>query len=272
MTKVWKLTHLGSTDKLVLLALADNANDNGVCWPSVPRIADKASLSDRAVRNSIARLQSDGQIQIEERYGRSNVFTITPVPRAGVHDVQGCTPFTPNPCTSFTPASGAPLHDVPQPLHHVQDTPARGAPTPARGAPITIKESSGNHQEPSLEGREKISPPVPATTIHPTESEISRFVMTIKSIYPPPNGRVDWISGEKAARQAVLNDGATWPELIEGTRRMAEYVKATRSFVLAPKRFFGEVDRPWSQAWSIPDNKPQRKSKFELATEGLSDE
>jgi Helix-turn-helix domain len=250
MTKVWKLTHLGSTDKLVLLALADNANDNGTCWPSTAKIAEKASLSERAVQNSVARLVDAGQLQITERYGRSNLFTVTPADNAPpqlVHPA-GDAP---------TPAAGAPRG-------------ARGAPTPAAGAPITIKESSRNPQEPPEEGRGEISLPVKAMTVH-TEREIVRFMDSIKAIYPPPSGRVDWISGEKAARQAVLNDGATWPELIEGTRRMAANVKFTGSFVLAPKRFFGDVDKPWSQAWAIPD-KPEHKTKFARTMEALNRE
>jgi hypothetical protein len=35
--------------KVVLMALADEANDKGECWPGQKRIAFKAEMSDRAV-------------------------------------------------------------------------------------------------------------------------------------------------------------------------------------------------------------------------------
>lgn len=50
--------------KLVLLALADNANDEGRCWPSQPTIARKASLSVRALRDHLHALEADGWIAI----------------------------------------------------------------------------------------------------------------------------------------------------------------------------------------------------------------
>ena len=49
MTKVWPMA-IPSTPKLVLLSLADQANDAGVCWPSQPQIATRCSISDRAVK------------------------------------------------------------------------------------------------------------------------------------------------------------------------------------------------------------------------------
>lgn len=47
---------------LVLLALADWANDEGWCWPSVPAIASKARLTERQVYNVLRDLQRDGVI------------------------------------------------------------------------------------------------------------------------------------------------------------------------------------------------------------------
>ena len=33
MSKVWSLEYLDIKEKMVLLALADAANDDGICWP-----------------------------------------------------------------------------------------------------------------------------------------------------------------------------------------------------------------------------------------------
>jgi DNA-binding transcriptional ArsR family regulator len=54
-------------NKLVLLKLADNANDEGVCWPSVPLIADHTELSIRTVQEHLHRLEAKGLLRIERR-------------------------------------------------------------------------------------------------------------------------------------------------------------------------------------------------------------
>ena len=47
-----------SLRKLVLIKLADNANDKGECWPSYQHIADQCECSRTAVRNHIDVLSS----------------------------------------------------------------------------------------------------------------------------------------------------------------------------------------------------------------------
>jgi hypothetical protein len=54
---------------LVLLALADWANEEGVCWPSLPTIAKKARLGTRQVNNILRRLLADKVISIEKEGG-----------------------------------------------------------------------------------------------------------------------------------------------------------------------------------------------------------
>ena len=60
MAWVWKYTTVRGAKLLVLLALADHAKDNGICWPSVPRLAEKARLSHRHTRRILNELQDDG--------------------------------------------------------------------------------------------------------------------------------------------------------------------------------------------------------------------
>ena len=111
------------------------------------------------------------------------------------------------------------------------------------------------------EGEAKTLPPRDASEI-----ERAEFVATIKTDYPPPQGRVDWITAEKAACQAVLNQGATWQQLIDGVRRYRAYIAATGSYVMNPAKFFAAVDRPWFQPWTIPPPRaaggaPYRRAK-----------
>jgi biotin operon repressor len=52
-----------STEKLVLLAMADHARDDGTgCYPSIDRLAKKSSLSRRGVQKIMRRLEQEGWI------------------------------------------------------------------------------------------------------------------------------------------------------------------------------------------------------------------
>jgi hypothetical protein len=71
MTAVFDLSNSSANgDRLVLLALADHADDETwCCWPSVGRIAKKANLCERAVQDSLKRLMELGEVCIHERKG-----------------------------------------------------------------------------------------------------------------------------------------------------------------------------------------------------------
>lgn len=68
--------------KLVLLKLADNANDQGECWPSYQHIADQCEISKRSAMNHIQALCDCGLVSKVIRKGgpkgnSSNVYLIT---------------------------------------------------------------------------------------------------------------------------------------------------------------------------------------------------
>ena len=77
MSEVWKST-LPMTEKMVLLCLADFANDRGECWPAVDTIAAKCSCSDRTVQKAIKSLMASGVVTVKDEPGRSHNFTIHP--------------------------------------------------------------------------------------------------------------------------------------------------------------------------------------------------
>lgn len=65
--------------KLLLLAIADHANDDGLCYPSQKRLAIKTSCSERQVRNLIATLVSENLLEIVERSsgrGKANLYRL----------------------------------------------------------------------------------------------------------------------------------------------------------------------------------------------------
>lgn len=82
MVRAMKIKVGNPLRKLVLLKLADNASDQGECWPSVPYIAEQCEISERSVQNHIQQLVKDGLVRIEKRLAenglnRSNVYHIT---------------------------------------------------------------------------------------------------------------------------------------------------------------------------------------------------
>ncbi|XYI31481.1 helix-turn-helix domain-containing protein [Cupriavidus oxalaticus] len=132
MTECFKVRGISSTQKFVLVALADNANDQGECFPSVSMLMEKCNLSDRAVQKSLVELIEQGHISREMRAGRSTIYLL-------------------HPRTTFTPEQYSPPNDVhPTPERGSPPPPNDVHPTPERGSPITIKEPSSepsrNHQ------------------------------------------------------------------------------------------------------------------------------
>lgn len=118
MSQVWDLA-LPSFEKLVLLALADCANDEGLAWPSIATLKRKSGAGERTIYRAIASMESLGVLTIERVIGKGNRYTITPASVAPL-------PVR-HPCRRDTP-----------PLPERQRTPATQAPKPSK-----------NHQEPS---------------------------------------------------------------------------------------------------------------------------
>ncbi len=106
MTAVWRL-HLSAFDKLVLLSLADIADDQGRCYPSIMTLAEKCGMVDRSVRRSIERLEGIGRLRREMRSGRSTVYHITPDTESPLTQSQSCQKVTPD-SLSVTPDTESP--------------------------------------------------------------------------------------------------------------------------------------------------------------------
>jgi hypothetical protein len=73
MMHVWEHSQARANDRLVLLAIADEANDEGKnAWPSIRRLAAKANCSKTTVVDSIKRLEASNELVVRrpERQGR----------------------------------------------------------------------------------------------------------------------------------------------------------------------------------------------------------
>ena len=99
MAQVWELD-LPQNHKLVLLAFADHADDDGICFPSVARVAWKTGYSERQIKAIGKQLRGAGLIvpvsHFEGGRGKATVYRVQPEKgakispfRRGKGEVQG---------------------------------------------------------------------------------------------------------------------------------------------------------------------------------------
>jgi hypothetical protein len=74
MTWAWAIK-LPPTSKLVLMALADIADDHGIRWPSQTTLAAKCSLNVRSVRRVLLKLQVQKLLFAEPRFRQDGART-----------------------------------------------------------------------------------------------------------------------------------------------------------------------------------------------------
>lgn len=169
MSRCWLLQDLSVTQKAVLISLADQASDDGVCWPAVGTIAKRCCMSERAVRTAIDHLEAVGLVSRERRFNSSTVYRVSPDSfnpsavastgkRKSARAVNEDAPATgdaphapPAPAAGGEPGAGGAAPGAGLGLH--------GAPDPLHGAPP-------NHQITSIEPSEEPSdaPPLAAPT------------------------------------------------------------------------------------------------------------
>lgn len=64
MSRVWDETRFKGTELLVLLCLADHANDEGICWPSYEKLALRARCSRRQAIRCLISLKAEGWVEM----------------------------------------------------------------------------------------------------------------------------------------------------------------------------------------------------------------
>lgn len=142
------------TTKLVLLCLADTANDDGECWPSIQTICKKTGLSRRAVINHIETLCKEGFLTKTRRTKdngeqTSNLLKIVCMnPVGSEQDAPG----------GGAPRAPGSAPNAPGGVHHVHPGSAPRAPEPIK-EPISlepIKETGvekATNKKDALEGK-----------------------------------------------------------------------------------------------------------------------
>jgi len=76
--EAWQLSRADGSALLLLLAIADNANDETrEAWPSIPYLADKCRCSERWVRYLITQLEELGEVEVSKRPTGGNLYRVT---------------------------------------------------------------------------------------------------------------------------------------------------------------------------------------------------
>lgn len=78
MSKVWKYSQHRGSELLVLLAIADFANDDGVAWPSIPTISHKARIGRSQTYDVIRHLIETDELELLRQGGgrQSNKYRV----------------------------------------------------------------------------------------------------------------------------------------------------------------------------------------------------
>jgi len=93
MMHVWWNSPSSGNDRLVLLAIADEADDQGRnAFPSVRRLAEKANCHSATVLRSIIRLEKSGEIEVvrpkHQAPGRGNKYRVNLLPVPSPADIK----------------------------------------------------------------------------------------------------------------------------------------------------------------------------------------
>lgn len=72
MTQVWEKSTQKGAALLLLLALADFANAEGIAWPSIETLAQRTRVSERQVQRAAYALEAKGELYIMQGVGRTH--------------------------------------------------------------------------------------------------------------------------------------------------------------------------------------------------------
>ncbi|HEJ7902352.1 TPA: helix-turn-helix domain-containing protein [Serratia marcescens] len=137
--------------KLVLIKIADNANDKGECWPSYQHVADHCECSKSAVRAHIEALIKMGLLTKENRLGVNNG-------KGNTSNLYYLTLDNPVPSESIAPYAVKKHSPMPPKSTGVCQQVAQGVPSEST-PPVPSESTRTSHSfEPVIEPKEK--PPI----------------------------------------------------------------------------------------------------------------
>jgi hypothetical protein len=164
MAAVWKGSQHSGSALLMMLAIADFADDKGQAFPAVSTLAEKTRMRPRNANYLLADLQVSGELDIRIGAGRNgtNLYRIRLDRLQGLHSGAGLQPSAGvQAVAGVQPGAG---------LHHS----ARGA-APQCSTPLhpSADKPSLNHHEPS--GTSLSRPPVPKFAACPHDKIVQSY-------------------------------------------------------------------------------------------------
>lgn len=240
MSAVFDSETLGPTERLIMLALADHADDTGRCYPSIQRLCQRTGLTERAVQSNVKKLQAQGYIKVVPGggKGRPNIYFVSANPASE-------TPYE-KPRISNT------VSDDIQTPHLTTSNPAPDAPEPS----VTIK-------EPSAAAREQDNPTFREQLIEAAGAH--------RSGINPQTGRVSAI-GDPAdmaeVRKWQSDLSLTEAEILEvvkhGAKRRGSAPSTLRFFSGHMADYAAAKSRPSPKPSSIPQQSDRDQHKARL--------
>ncbi len=211
MAACWPLQGMSPAQKAVLISLADQANDDGVCWPSVKTLTERTCLSERAVRDALAWLQAAGAVFREYRHNTSTNYTVTPKrfdPSKAPATSKRETRRKKAPANAAPGAFAAPLADA-APGAPAAPGGAFAAPPPADAAPLEGHLPPPNHQgNRHLTVNEPLpaaAPPVKKDKAEPADDKETELQAACRATWTAYSAAYERRYGAKPVRNATVN-------------------------------------------------------------------
>jgi len=231
MTWVWENSKSRHGGRLVLLAIADAANADGVAYPSNAELRQKAGLSERAVQSAVADLTASGELEVRYNEGPKgcNLYRVT-MGRGTCAPAESA----PSPQILRGPAAGS-------------ESPQATAGTPAESAPPQNLPGSGEHGESPQVGGPGNAGSAPPQIPHPAESAPGTLKQDLS-----PTERDIYIAREDGPPAGGENPPPKRPKAVRGTRlpddfavteAMAEWARREVPALIAAGRGKYETDR-----------------------------
>lgn len=252
MVKAFKTNVGNPLRKLVLIKLADNANDKGECWPSYQHVADQCEISRTTVKTHVRALEEMGMLTREFRrkgeLNQSNIFRINldnpiPVARGGAGDALG--------------------REMPEVGQELPEGGAGAALGGRAGADPRISHSLEPVNEPVIESKSIGTSAKAAEPSRTGKQEYSPEFETTWQSYPKRAGSNSKQAAWKAW-QARIREGITTADMQAGVERYAAFIAATgkagTEYVKQASTFFGP-NRHFEETWTAPPATQNRNNK-----------
>lgn len=254
MVKAMKLKVGNPLRKLVLLKLADNANDQGECWPSYQHIADQCEIGRSTVKGHVRALEEMGMLRREYRrkgeLNQSNLFHL----RLDEKEYK-------------QPSKGGAGSDLGQQVTEVGQELTQGGAGAALGGGAGADPRISHSLEPVIEPvNEPKSIGTSAKAAEPSRIANKDYSEEFEEAwrnYPPREGGNNKQAAWKAWK-ARLKQGYQAADMVAGVERYAAHLSATGSvgtrFVKQASTFFGP-DCHFAEEWHIAEKQPEPQSR-----------